>query len=302
MPRARSDLARSLAALRAHPLSGAAMRWASRLLVSACAVFLAVMVQRHWAAVSRISLSPGQWTTLATLALVYGAALFLLALAWHHVLLMVGAGPVSAAHSAKAYSTAQLAKYVPGNVFHFVGRHMIHRAEGMDDKRLVVATLVENVLLLLAAACVAVVCLAVGGEDRLRMLALIAGAALLAGVPAAVIVMRRKFTFPILPGLIALGAGVAFFAVMAAIIVAIAAMLGAPPAWDIGAGGIVSWIAGFVTPGAPGGLGVREAAMVFIGGRGTGPDVLLLLAVLFRLVTFAGDVLCALLGRVLLRG
>ena len=134
------------------------------------------------------------------------------------------------------------------------------------------------------------------------MLALIAGAALLAGVPAAVIVMGRKFTFPILPGLIALGAGVAFFAVMAAIIVAIAAMLGAPPAWDIGAGGIASWIAGFVTPGAPGGLGVREAAMVFIGGRGTSPDVLLLLAVLFRLVTFAGDVLCALLGRVLLRG
>ncbi|MDG2004819.1 MAG: hypothetical protein P8J20_15965, partial [Novosphingobium sp.] len=126
-------------------------RSAGWLLVGASAVFLVIVARRHWAGISEIALAPGQWLAVAGLSVLYGLSLLLLAAAWHWVLVFVAAGPPDRAHSLRAYTSSQLAKYVPGNVFHLVGRHMIHRAAGMPNKRLALATLVE-VLLMLAAA------------------------------------------------------------------------------------------------------------------------------------------------------
>ena len=53
----------------------------------------------------------------------------------------------------------------------------------------------------------------------------------------------------------------------------------------------VSWLAGFITPGAPSGIGIRETILVvsldkiLLSGSGV------LIAILFRLITVAGDVL-----------
>ena len=53
----------------------------------------------------------------------------------------------------------------------------------------------------------------------------------------------------------------------------------------------ISWLAGFITPGAPSGIGIRETILVvsldkiFPGGQGV------LIAILFRIITVAGDVL-----------
>jgi hypothetical protein len=69
----------------------------------------------------------------------------------------------------------------------------------------------------------------------------------------------------------------------------------------LGGGGVAVWIAGFVTPGAPGGLGIREAAMVMLDGSSAPARMLVVTAAMFRLVTFAGDLLCFALGRLLFR-
>ena len=49
------------------------------------------------------------------------------------------------------------------------------------------------------------------------------------------------------------------------------------------------WAIGFVTPGAPGGIGVREATMVLILSQVMPPLESLLIPVLMRMVTIAGD-------------
>ena len=62
-----------------------------------------------------------------------------------------------------------------------------------------------------------------------------------------------------------------------------------------------AWVAGFVTPGAPAGLGVREA--VLAGGLRPiyGPEVALALPLLFRMVTVTGDGVAFALGTLLRR-
>ena len=100
------------------------------------------------------------------------------------------------------------------------------------------------------------------------------------------------------PALSAFAAMLAFFAVMALVLMALGEMLGLGASPALAGGGVAAWIAGFVTPGAPGGLGIREAVMVIVG-AGTSADKLLMLGILLRVVTFGGDLVCALAGRAL---
>lgn len=270
-------------------------------LVAASAVFLVMVGKTHWSAVSAIALSPQAWGAIGGLVLLYGAALLLTGVLWHAMLAFTKAGASDLRHSMRAHTSAQLAKYVPGNVFHFLGRHMIHRTAGADHKRLALAALLENLVLLLAALSVAAVCLLLGGaEGSYRNMALIAGAGLIVALLAIVIGVRAK-RWPLAPLLAGLSAALIFFAIMAGIVTAIALLLGAGLAWEVGGSGVAAWVAGFVTPGSPGGLGVREAAMVLLGGHAAKPDLLLMTALLFRVVTFGGDLVCAAMGRLLFR-
>jgi uncharacterized membrane protein YbhN (UPF0104 family) len=293
-----ASLSQRLFALRRHPRTAPALRLGGWVLVGASALFLAAVAARHWDELARIALTGRQWAVLASLVLVYGAALFLLGLAWHALLLALDARPHSLAHSVRSHTTAQLAKYVPGNVFHLVGRHMLQRSRGeSDDRRLALATLAETLLLVLAAAWVAALCLAIGGEGAIRRLAIAGGVALIAATALALWLAGRSGHARLIPALSALAAMLAFFAVMALVLMALGAMLGLGLSPALAGGGVAAWIAGFVTPGAPGGLGVREAVMVIAGGGGAGADKLLMLGVLLRIVTFGGDVVCALAGR-----
>ena len=270
-------------------------------LVIASALFLVAVGYRHWSELSAIALSPVQWAAIGGLVLAYGAGLLLTGLVWHAMLVFVGAAPQDLHHSMRAHTSAQLAKYVPGNVFHFVGRHMIHRAAGMDDKRLALAAFFENLVLLVCAACVSLLCLALSNAGgRVSDFAGFGAAGLFVALVVLAIILKatgRRI------GALAAGllSGLCFFVLMAGTLAAIAMMLGTGFAWEICGGGVAAWIAGFVTPGSPGGLGVREAAMVLLGGRAAAPDVLLMTALLFRVVTFGGDIVCAISGRMLFR-
>ena len=53
----------------------------------------------------------------------------------------------------------------------------------------------------------------------------------------------------------------------------------------------VSWTLGFLTPGAPSGIGVREAVLVFLLSPLVGSAEAIILSILFRLVTVGGDVM-----------
>jgi uncharacterized membrane protein YbhN (UPF0104 family) len=104
--------------------------------------------------------------------------------------------------------------------------------------------------------------------------------------------------------LLAMGAAlfiyVGFFAICGAILIGLIAGLSSAAAigdWPlVVAAGCAAWLCGFVVPGAPGGLGIREAVLTLLLTPLTGADTALLAALAFRAVTLLGDGLAALVG------
>jgi hypothetical protein len=58
----------------------------------------------------------------------------------------------------------------------------------------------------------------------------------------------------------------------------------------------LAWVVGFVTPGAPAGLGIREALLLLLLGHSMGTANASLLILALRIATTLGDMLCFALG------
>lgn len=58
-----------------------------------------------------------------------------------------------------------------------------------------------------------------------------------------------------------------------------------------------AWIIGFVTPGAPGGIGIREGVMIFVCG-GSYPDRIVLFVLAMRIASVFADIAAFIIGRV----
>jgi len=74
----------------------------------------------------------GQWFGIAALSLAYGTSGFILAIAWRDILRHLGV-TVRRDWAAWAYGVSQLAKYVPGNVFHLAGRQALGASAGLPQ-------------------------------------------------------------------------------------------------------------------------------------------------------------------------
>lgn len=242
---------------------------------------------------------------------VYVAGSLLLALGWALLARLASAAPLRIAPLAVGHLRAQLAKYLPGNVFHFAWRHLSARREGAGHRALALALLLESVLLVAAAAILA---LGVVSDPRIDALApwarKLAWAApvmaLLAWIGIGVLA-RRGGHAHLAPARTAgplsavLALDLAFFLLAA---FALRVLCGQPaglplPAW---CGWLaLAWALGYATPGAPAGLGLREAVLALGLGPVLGDAQALALALAYRLVTVAADGVLALAGFALLR-
>ena len=94
----------------------------------------------------------------------------------------------------------------------------------------------------------------------------------------------------------ALIAQILFFFILALIAAGCAMIFGADMrmAFDVAALFLLAWLIGFITPGAPGGIGVREASLLIATTAIMGAGPALLFAAATRIVTLGGDALFAL--------
>ena len=256
------------------------------------------VAQRLWHYGSHLDAArfgPAAWLGMSAAALAYGAANLLLAVGWGQLL----AGfhqPCRPRWVVGIYGVTQLAKYLPGNIFHFAGRQALGMAAGLPGGALAKSTIWE--LALLCAG---------GGLCGLLALPLLLPwlppvAAALLGLAAWLVasVLLRRVSPPertaflrtalLCYSLFLLIAGLLFCAVLVAIIVpAPAPLLPFLPA--LCGAYVLAWLAGLVTPGAPAGVGIREMVLIFLlKDVVADPDVVM--AVLAgRLITVAGDVL-----------
>ena len=245
------------------------------------------------------------------LSLAYAALLALPALGWARVLERGAPRPGAALAAMGIYARCNVLKYLPGNVFHFGGRQVLARRAGWAHGDTLLASLAETAALPLAAAWVALALLGLAalaggasGPDFGRALiegvgpaplALALGAAAAITAAACVLAARRGLRPAALAAMAGLAA--AFFAANAALVAGLAAALapsGAAELALLAAAYLAGWVAGFLVPGAPGGLGVREALFVELAAGTVSPGVALTLAILTRLVTSLGDLWFAL--------
>jgi len=262
---------------------------------------------------------------LAGAAGAYLAGLVFMAHAWRVLLRGFGDRPPNVLAEAIELST-QAAKYIPGNVAHLAGRIALAKTHGFSITRATAALVVQHVL----AGYLAVLLMGLGFfatpdiygpveaflPPRPILVALVAGGTVLPFVmgPLNRAIGRRMprrlreigYQLDQLRRRdIALGIALMFaFMVCGGLVLdqsAHAVLDDGLPFLPAGVLFAVAWIAGTATPGAPGGLGVRETVLSLgltplIGG---GPA--LSVALVARLATVFGDMVASLAGAAALR-
>ncbi|HMP90067.1 MAG TPA: hypothetical protein PJ991_07690 [Kiritimatiellia bacterium] len=283
------------------------LEWIGRLLTLIALVWVVSLIwrQRH-VLLSVWSLENGIY--LLVILVVYSCSLLLMSLAWIIYL------PTKPRNSLffpllKMYARTSLAKYLPGNVFHFVGRQVAAAWPNLNHLILARATIMENLSLLSASGMLVLLSWIIHSASLSGMLMMMG--IVTAGLVLPVLLYRviKRYRPELFPERVSSGQiyrilfypffiHVAFFAVSGSLFFATSFLLNdamhAPFTWWlVFPVYVTSWLVGFVTPGSPGGIGVRDALLIVGMTPLIGETAALQSSLIFRVVTISGDLLFA---------
>ncbi len=269
-----------------------------------------------WSALSGVATANILPALLAS-SLAYCGLGIILGLAWWLLLSGLVDVRIGARFVASLYAVTQIYKYLPTNMLHFVGRHVVLRNAGLPHSALVTTALAEAASVSIAAIAVAIILggntlLELGtqqaGGDVAYVWSLVAVVAVIgsAGVGFAFFrgwvstnwLLFRRPAF-LRAFLLANLMHIVFFVGTGFILLELARQITTVETSDFGlviAAGSISWLLGFVVPGSAAGIGVREAMMIVILTGPIGDANAIALAGLYRITTVGGDVLLAVLG------
>lgn len=260
----------------------------------ACLAWLVRLALRHAADLPTPPSGPLALAGLSGSVLLHVLTLIAGGAAWKLLLEAAGA-PARLRLALGIHLFSQPAKYLPGNVGQLVGRVALGKRHGIELSPLLRTLLLEAAGVIAAAAVCLLAALAVGGIEPPPGFppVWVLGALTAAGLLVAVTVLARRSprSGPPLAGALLLYLVIFGIYGLSALLL-LRTLLGHTA--DIGllacAGAFAAgWIGGFFTPGAPAGLGVREAILVTLLSPRLGPEAALGLAVAFRVVTTLGD-------------
>lgn len=229
------------------------------------------------------------WSLLAILsglAMLYAMANILLVMAWKNILKIYKVD-VSFTQAFKIYSSSQLAKYVPGNVFHLAGRQVIAMQQGLPLKPVMKSIVAELVCLAISGALFSLwylphIVTAFNVQDVLLVFIAVMSVAVF-------FVLRlhyQQWLWVIFQqSFFLISSGLLFYVIIAWLeggINDISTVLVVLSSY------IAAWLVGMVTPGAPAGVGVREAILIFLLSMFS-PSNVLVAVLCGRVVTVAGD-------------
>jgi glycosyltransferase 2 family protein len=280
----------SSASLSMSPLLRRVLHWGGSSLALIGVVFVAFRLHSYWLDLDLSRVTSLAWGLIAAFALIYGSANLLLALAWWHLLRYLGASATRLG-SIRIYGISQLARYLPGNIFHLAGRQALGMAEGIPAGILAKSAIWELGSIAVAGVLfgwMILPLLSSGFPEEAGVLLLLGSTALIAGLLRGMVGRQPAWSF-LWQMLFLLVSGAVFVALLH--MVAGGEGLNARHWLTIGGAYIAAWLVGLVTPGAPAGVGVREMILLLLL-KGIVAEMDLLLAVLLgRLVTVVGDLL-----------
>lgn len=217
------------------------------------------------------------------------------------------------------FTRSNLYKYVPGNVFQYIGRNQLAADMDISHVDVACATILDVLFCVLSTGVISVMLL--GSAITELLLQYGKNFLLIGGIGVAVLVLllvlvltkfrkpcrnylsryRRAFEKRNLPKLLQ---GVLYYflqnAVSAAMYFAVLYLVFGGAAeggtlLTLTGAFMFAWIVGFITPGAPGGIGIRESVMLMICGTAFEQEVLLFVLVL-RISSILADAAAFLIG------
>jgi hypothetical protein len=205
---------------------------------------------------------------------------------------------------------SQIAKYLPGNAFHYVQRFALARERGLDGVT-ASAVIATDVALVLAAGIVVAIptltmpvrsAATVAFQEPARPILIGVGILVLVSIAMLTGMPRLRSTLRSVGPLFS-GKRLAVVALINMGLFALAAMTvhlvlhGFWPGtsalqWSDFVGGIaLAFVAGFITPGSPGGIGVRELILYALYEPALGAGLAVVLFAVLRLAFILGDCL-----------
>jgi glycosyltransferase 2 family protein len=287
-----------------------------RLLTLAAIVFLLIKLYEHRTSiiVGFLDLESDSVIQLLGLALLFAALLAGKGFSWSYLLGQLVGDNYRMADGVAVHGSTQILKYLPGNVFHYAGRQLSADRHGWSQPDVAAASTIEAILN--AASAVVVSAIALLLLPATFEATNLSGSVLFAaGAIIVVIVVVGLFRYlPRMTGghllvarfgdsvmrllatrhvLAPLTMYVAFFALSGALLFVTTQILGVATQspgllFYIGAFPI-AWIVGYITPGAPGGLGVREALLILFLSPDIGEAAAASAVITHRALTMVGE-------------
>ena len=218
------------------------------------------------------------------------------------------------------YTQSNIYKYLPGNVFQYVGRNKLAADMNISHVDVACATILDIFFCVFWTGTVSIILLGskiaelLDKYGRNLFIAVVAGILLLI-VAFAVVWMKfrgrlqsylsrysKAFEKSNRPQLLSgifyyfahnIISAVMYFCCMALIL----PQAGTKELLMLTGAFMFAWIIGFVTPGAPGGIGIREGVMMFVCGNSYA-DRILLFVLVMRVASVFADVLAFFIGRI----
>ena len=246
--------------------------------------------------------------TIFICAIIYGFSEFLLSFAWRRLLIWCGHKKISIKKCNTIYGKSQIAKYIPGNVFHMVSRHVLGNQAGIKHIVLVGASIYAILGLIITS-----ILIGFGGmiifnltnsffslNQSMLIIFLAVLFSIFINVIAPSLMRSRGVKLPYhnltnsvgYMSLVYLSYFIFFITAGLLLVFIVKAFIHINffDASKIMVIFSIAWLTGFVVPGAPGGIGVRETVIIFFIAPIIGEAQGVTVAIALRFVTLLGDI------------
>jgi uncharacterized membrane protein YbhN (UPF0104 family) len=253
-------------------------------------IFVSLKLKQYWQADSINHVSVSSWMVIGMLSICYAGANIFLVIAWKNILEHYNLR-VASRWAFQAYGISQLAKYVPGNIFHIAGRQAIAMAAGLPGKLVLKSNLLELIMISCGGTLIGWIVLSLLFPNLSLIMAL---TLLVCSYIGVILIARLYFSLSLSKAIIyqllfLLSSAFIFTTILTLLVHG--RVLDIPVICTTIGVYTIAWLAGLVMPGAPAGIGIRELVVVYFLSEYM-PNAELLLAVLLgRIVTVIGDIL-----------
>jgi hypothetical protein len=258
------------------------------------AYYLFVVINKNYFLIRDIALIQKSrlLSYLLMISIVNVLLLFILAQAWKALLQSITARKYNTTIIA-IYLQSLIYKYIPGNVFHYANRQIMAHGAGIKHKALLLSNVYEAVGLIIAALIFSIFIFinsnGVYLEVSLGLLILVVLASYYFRKSQSVAVLLKPIPYYML---YFLGIGLICYYLINHLAGNSVPLLQCISLYS------VAWIAGFIVPGAPGGIGVRESVFLLLADGLISQPQAILVITLLRLSTTLAEILVYFYGKI----